>query len=198
MTHAPHLFFESDRLTYRPLELDDVDLSIAQWTDPEVIKYVDWDVSTEEEIREEMPIVTRRGGEQGWIGIWVLTVKETGEKIGTGVLTPLPIEADDTEWDLLVMDETPADREIEVGYILKRSAWGKGYATEACGRLLQFGFEHSPLDYIVATIDPENDVSRRVLLKSGLSEMGTIRAYGEDIPGFRITREEWLSAKGSG
>lgn len=198
MTHAPHLFFESERLIYRPLELDDIDLGIEQWTDPEVIKYVDWDVSTEEEIREEMPVVTRRGGRQGWIGIWVLTVKETCEKIGTGVLTPLPIEADDTEWDLVVMNEMPADREIEVGYILKRSAWGKGYATEACKRLLQFGFEHSPLDCIVATIDPENEVSHRVLLKSGLSETRTIRAYGEDIPGFRITRDEWLTVKDSG
>ncbi|MEL7465508.1 MAG: GNAT family N-acetyltransferase [Pseudomonadota bacterium] len=191
---APHLFFESERLAYRPLEVGDVDLAIEQWTDAQVVKYVDWDVSSEEKIREEMPTVTRRGGEDGWIGIWALIVKATGEKIGTGVLTPLPIEADDTEWDLVVMGETPKDREIEVGYILKRSAWGKGYATEACERLLQFGFEHSPLDYIVATIDPENSASRRVLLKSGLTETGTIRAYGEDIPGFRTTREEWREA----
>ncbi|MEM7058822.1 MAG: GNAT family N-acetyltransferase [Pseudomonadota bacterium] len=190
MPHATHLFFESDRLIYRPLELDDLDLAIEQWTDPEVVKYVDWDVSTVDEIKEEMPMVIRRAGPGGCIGIWVLTCKETQEKLGTAILLPMPVEADDTEWDLMGTEAIP-DREIEVGYILKRSAWGKGYATEACRRMLKFGFEHTPLNEIVACIDPENDVSRKVLLKSGLREEGLIKAYTLEVPGFRITRTHW-------
>jgi len=92
--------------------------------------------------------------------------------------------------------ETIPDRETEVGYILKRSAWGKGYATEACKRMLRFGFEHTPLHEIVACIDPANENSRKVLLKSGLLEEGLIKAYSLEIPGFRITRTKWLARFG--
>lgn len=189
MTDAAHLMFETDRLSFRPLELDDLDLAIEQWTDPEVAKYVTGAAVSPDTLRREMPLYIRRCA-GGWIGIWVLTCKISGEKLGTAILLPMPVEADDTEWDLLGTDTIP-DRQIEVGYILKRSAWGKGYATEACRRMIRFGFEQTPLDEIVATIDPDNEASRRVLLKSGLRETGTIRAYAMDIPGFRITRAEW-------
>ncbi|MEM7545218.1 MAG: GNAT family N-acetyltransferase [Pseudomonadota bacterium] len=192
MSRAGHLYFESERLTYRPLEQYDLDLMVEQWSDPEVIKYIDCQTYDEDELREEMPLVTRRAG-GGCIGIWILADKESGEKLGTAILLPLPVEADDTEWDLVREGEIP-DREIEVGYILKQAAWGRGFATEACRRMIRFGFECTPLDEIVAAIDPENHVSRKVLQKSGMREEGLIRAYAETIPGFRITRAEWLRA----
>jgi len=40
------------------------------------------------------------------------------------------------------------------GYILKRSVWGKGNATESAKRLLKFAFEETPIEELVATIDP--------------------------------------------
>lgn len=192
----PRLTFESERLIYTPLALEDIDLAIEQWTDPEVIKYVADRTYSEQELREEMPIVTRRAG-RGCIGIWLLREKASAEKIGSGILLPLPIEADDTEWDLVQGEDIP-DAEIEVGYILKRTAWGKGYATEACRRLLRFAFEETPLTEVVATIDPRNNASRHVLAKSGMRETGTRRAYAEDIPGFSITRQEWLKSQTNG
>ena len=85
------------------------------------------------------------------------------------------------------------DCEVEVGYILKRSAWGKGYATESCRRLLKFAFEETPLEEIVAVTDPENTASQKVLRKSGLIEEGIRRAYATQCPGFRITRQQWFS-----
>ena len=193
MPRPSYLYFESKRLTYRPLDLGDLDLTIEQWTDPNVTRYVVENTVPESVLIREMPLYCRRAGPGGCIGIWVMTSKRTGEKLGTAILLPMPIDADDTEWDLLGTDAIP-DREIEVGYILKRSAWGNGYATEACKRMLQFGFEHTPLDEIVACIDPENTTSRSVLLKSGLREAGLFNAYALQIPGFRITRQEWLDA----
>ena len=89
------------------------------------------------------------------------------------------------------------DAEIEVGYFLKPSAWGKGIATEACRRIVQCAFEESPLEEVVATFDPGNTASRNVLLKAGFTDRGTRRSYGEDGPYFRITREEWLESNGS-
>ncbi len=107
------------------------------------------------------------------------------------ILLPLPIEEDDRNWDLVVGDDVP-DCEIEIGYILKKSAWGKGYATEATKRLLKFAFEETPLEELVATTNSENTASQRVLEKSGLVYEGMRRAYAVDCPGYRITRQQWL------
>lgn len=184
-----NLTFKSDRLVFRPLSETDLDLAIEQWTDPDVVKYVADKTYTEEELAEEMPIVVRRCA-GGCIGIWCLIDKATMEKLGTALLLPMPVELDDTDWDLVVGDQIP-EGDIEIGYILKKSAWGKGYATEACKRLLKFAFEESPLEEVVATIDAENATSRKVLEKSGLIYQGLVRAYAVDIPGFRITRQQW-------
>ena len=103
----------------------------------------------------------------------------------------MPIEEDDTDWSLLQEDRYP-DADIEVGYILKRSAWGNGYATEACRRLVQFAFEQTELNEIVAVTDSLNAVSQKVLRKCGLRDEGSRRAYATECPAFRISRPQWL------
>ena len=184
-----NLTFESDRLVFRPLAEADLDLVIEQWTDPDVVKCMADRIYTKEELAEDMPIVVRRCA-GGCIGIWCLIDKATREKLGTAVLLPIPVELDDTDWDLVVGEQIP-EGDIEIGYVLKKSAWGKGYATEACKRLLKFAFEDSPLKEIVATTDPENAASQRVLEKCGLVYQGLVRAYANEMPGFRITRQQW-------
>lgn len=184
-----NLTFESDRLRFEPLTEGDLDLAVEQWSDPEVIKYVADRTYSEEELRAELPLYVRRCGE-GCIGIWRLTVRATGEKIGTAILLPMPVELDDTDWDLLLGEDIP-EGDIEVGYILKRSAWGKGYATEACARMLQFAFEETPLSEVVACTDRENYASQRVLTKCGMKSVGMIRAYQDDLPGFLLSRADW-------
>ncbi len=185
-----NLIFESERLNFRPLATDDLDLAVEQWGDPEVVKYIADRTYSKAELIEEMPLVTRRCA-GGCIGIWCLTDKATGEKIGTAILLPMAVELDDTDWDLVVGDNIP-EGDIEVGYILKRSAWGKGYATEACAQMLRFAFEGTSLTEVVACTDPGNAASQHVLTKCGMIPQGRIRAYQEDIPGFRMTRAEWL------
>jgi ribosomal-protein-alanine N-acetyltransferase len=58
---------------------------------------------------------------------------------------------------------------------LKRSAWGRGYATEVCKRLLKFAFQEVSLNEVVASVDEENVVSKKILEKSGLLDRGRIR-----------------------
>ena len=191
-----NLVFESERLAYRPVTEADIDLAIEQWTDPNVVKYTADRTYTEQEIAEEMPIVVRRCA-GGCIGIWCMLVKSTQEKIGSVFLLPMPTDLDDTDWDLMQGEKIP-EGDIEIGYILKASAWGKGYATEACKRLLQFAFEVSPLEEVVAVIDPENVASQRVLEKSGLIHEGLVPAYAGHYPGFRITRRQWTRGNRTG
>jgi RimJ/RimL family protein N-acetyltransferase len=184
-----NLVLDSERLLLRPHRKTDLDIEIEISTDPEVMKFVG-DVETEDQVARNMPNYVRRCA-GGCIGIWSVIERSTEDKLGIAVLLPLPIEEDDTNWDLVVGDELP-DGEIEIGYMLKRSAWGKGYATEATKRLLKFAFEESPLQELVATTDPENAASQRVLEKCGLVYEGMRRAYAVECSGFRITRQQWL------
>lgn len=185
-----NLELRSERLLLRPFAESDKDIAIEILTDPDVMRYVVEPYDADRVIAE-MPIATRRGG-GGCIGIWCITLKETGDKLGTAVLLPLPIEESDTNWDLVGGPKIP-DGEIEVGYLLRKSAWGRGYATETATRLLKFAFEDTPLDEVVAVTHPENLASQHVLRKSGMLDEGLRRAYGGQEPGFRARRETWLA-----
>jgi len=165
-----NLELETGRLFLRPFVEGDWEMALEMFTDPEVMKFVAH-VSSEEVLAEEMKVAIRRGA-GGRIGVWCVVLRETGEKLGTAALLPLPIEEDDTDWSLLQEDRYP-DADIEVGYFLKRSAWGNGYATEACGRLIQFAFEDTELDEIVAVTDPRNVAS----LAGGLCLTSKLRRH---------------------
>lgn len=181
----------SERLSLTPLAVTDVDVAIEMFTNPAVAKFIGG-VMTEADIRREMPVWIIRGGD-GCIGIWCISNRMTAEKYGSGFLLPMPIHEDDTNWDHVSPGVMP-DGDVEVGYNLKKEAWGKGYASEACRRLLRFAFEETPLEEIVATLDDQHEASKRVLEKSGLSCRGRRRAYGHDSPDWRISRSEWLAS----
>lgn len=187
------LTLATERLLLRPVTLSDIDLAVELFTDPGVVRHVGG-LMTPDAIVKEMPMWTRRGGDGGCIGVWCVSDRQTSEKLGTGALLPMPIEDDDTDWDTVVENEMP-DSDVEVGYILKQSAWGKGYATEICRRLLQFAFEQTSLDEVVATFDDEHRKSRHVLVKCGFTDHGRRFCYGEDSVNFRITREEWIAGR---
>lgn len=183
-----NLILQTKRLLLRPLTDEDLDLAIALCTSPDVMRYAGGVLTEEKVIQEMANFVKRCAG--GCIGIWCVTEIATGEKLGDAILLPLPINEDDTNWGLVVGDELP-EAEIEVGYLFKKSAWGKGYATEACSRLLKFAFEETPLQEIVAVTDPGNAASQHVLKKCGLQDEGLRKAYAEQCSGFRITRQQW-------
>lgn len=59
--------------------------------------------------------------------------------------------------------------ETEVGYLLSKTFWGKGYATEAAKASVKFGLENIGLKQIIGLTDPENIASQRVLEKCGMT-----------------------------
>lgn len=78
--------------------------------------------------------------------------------------------------------------ETEVGYLLDKPFWGKGYATEAALASLQFGFERFSLDHIIALVHPENLASRRVIEKCGMRYIDTIFIWGVHLMRHRLDR----------
>ncbi|MEM7732751.1 MAG: GNAT family N-acetyltransferase [Pseudomonadota bacterium] len=183
------LTLETDRLILTPMSENDIDIATKVLCDERVMRYVA-DTMTPEGVQAHMKDAAKRGA-GGRIGIWLITRKDTGEKIGDAVLMPVPIEEDDYDWSLLVPDGYP-NADIEVGYLLVPDAWGQGFATEACRRMVQFAFEATALDEVVACADADNAKSHHVLQKSGLRRSGVKRVYAEDdVPWFVLTRAAW-------
>lgn len=190
------LVLETERLRLAPMNRADEDIARAVLCDPHVMRHVS-ETMTPEQVTEHMADATRRGA-GGRIGIWCAMRRDTGEKIGDGVLLPVPIDEDDTDWSQVVPHAYPPGQ-IEVGYLLVPSAWGQGFATEICARLLRFAFEQTALAEVVATTDPNNLGSQRVLTKCGMRSLGRKRAYGyDDVSWFRIGRPEWKVRATSG
>lgn len=67
------------------------------------------------------------------------------------------------------------DRCGEVGFMLGRPFWGRGYAGEAAARLLAFGFDELRLHRIVGECDPENLASSRLMERLGMRREGWMR-----------------------
>lgn len=82
---------------------------------------------------------------------------------------------------LLLVEGSGPD--VEAAYLVRRDRWGRGYATEALRAVLAAGHETLGLERIVALAYPQNDASRRVMEKAGMTADGTAVAYAR-----RLTR----------
>lgn len=92
----------------------------------------------------------------------------------------------------------------ELGYALGRDYWGKGYASEAAGAVVDFAFETLGLERVHAAYFTRNPASGRVLekvgfVREGLRERMYFR-FGEwvDVAMMRLLRHEWEARRGQG
>lgn len=76
-------------------------------------------------------------------------------------------------WFHLRPTVTPGETMLELGYRLRRPAWGRGLATEGGLELVRYAFEDLDRDAVDACTDPSNAASRRVLEKCGMQYAGT-------------------------
>lgn len=90
---------------------------------------------------------------------WGICLKETGELIGTCCLGNFDVKA----------------KRSEIGYAIKEKHWNKGFATEALGCVLNYGYDVLQLNRIEATITPGNDASVRLLEKLEFKLEGHVR-----------------------
>ena len=94
-----------------------------------------------------------------------------------------------------------APQTYEIGWIFDRVYHGQGYATEAAMALLQYGFEALHLHRIIATCQPENVASRRVMQKLGMRREAHFRKCIRrpndrwwDEYFYALLEEEWFKA----
>ena len=70
---------------------------------------------------------------------------------------------------------------VELGYRLRKAAWGKGYATEGSRALIRKGFKELGVQRVLATTYQDNLASRRVMEKAGLTLVRTYRVTPAEL-----------------
>ena len=71
----------------------------------------------------------------------------------------------------------PDAHKMELGYVLGRRYWNRGYATEAAHAVVLRLFSYSHVYSVWATCDIDNRASVRVLEKIGMTREGTLRRW---------------------
>jgi RimJ/RimL family protein N-acetyltransferase len=87
-------------------------------------------------------------------------------------------------WTLLIPQDAVGP-EIEIGWRLRREAWGQGLAAEAARPVLRHAFATLKLPEVIAEIDPANAASLKVAENLGLRLRGTV--LHQDKPALRYT-----------
>jgi RimJ/RimL family protein N-acetyltransferase len=189
---------QTPRLTFRRLDAGDVDNLLALDGDHEVMRYLEARPRTRVEIETEvLPDFLSYYERYDDFGYWAGETIADGAFIGWFGMHPVvPSE----QW-IDVWPESPDDSSVvSLGYRLRRSAWGHGYATECTGALIRRAFAELGVQEVVATTMAVNTGSRRVLEKAGLRHTRTVHLeFDEPLPGhehgdveYRLTRAEWL------
>ena len=165
---------KTDRLIIRSNQEVDSEPLAALWTDPEVTHYMGGPRNYEEILK-----ILKEDAEvnpQPVFDLWPVIEKKTGRIIGTGGILEKDIDG---------------RNQYEIIYVLAKSAWGKGFATEVARSLKDYAFNELGLNRVTALIDPDNAKSEKVAIKIGLRyEKDTVRPNGKTMRLYALNLED--------
>jgi RimJ/RimL family protein N-acetyltransferase len=180
------VFLETPRLVLRRFTMADVDNLVSLDADPAVMRFVTGGIPTSRtEIENEvLPAFLAYYERFEGYGFWAAMEKATGEFLG---------------WFHFRPREGASPTVAELGYRLRKSAWGKGYATEGSRALIRKGFTEFGVQRVVAEGMAVNLASRRVMEKSGLTLVRTFHQpwpypiEGDELGDveYALTRADW-------
>lgn len=173
---------QTTRLILDEQKLDDAKDIFTMFADPEVTKYYDLAFTDEAEATE----LIKDDAEHYLNGKsvrWAFRDKQSGAFIGSGGINRFE----------------QSNHVAVIGYEFCKSAWGKGYATEAIAEMIEFIFSDAcpkPVNKIEAYVMLGNDASDAVLKKHGFQCDGTLRQHGfwkgeyHDLKVFSLLRSD--------
>lgn len=165
--------FETERLCLRQFNESDTEAVFAMRSDADVMRFIREPQNINETVNWIKLVSSHWADEK--IGFCAVVEKASQKLIGWCGL-----------WRLKETGET------EVGYAIAKEFWGRGLATEAARRFLEYGFEELEVDEIVAVARPENKASRRVMERLGMQYDYTGEFYGRQLVHYSLTKEEFL------
>ena len=166
-------FLETKNLIINTPQAEDFDDLYALQTDAEVMKYIGRGVRTQSKIMNGLQKAIAHQKKHGF-SLGCVFTKENGLFVGRAGLIYLAY--DDTQ------------PEIEVGYALVKTAWGKGYGVELAQALIDWGFQYLSLDNLVGVINPNNEYSRRVLERVGMNYVGRGSYWDNEVALYEIQK----------
>ncbi len=172
---------QTERLVLRPFREEDHLPLHALMQDPEVVRFIN--EGRRPSLQEAWRAIA------GWIGHWALRGygawavegRASGELIGRiGFINP-------AEW--------PA---LELGYMLGRRYWGRGFASEGCRAALEWGFTTAKFERVISLIDPANTASIAVATRLGETPAGQAELLGHRLRVYAIDRATWEASRDAG
>jgi RimJ/RimL family protein N-acetyltransferase len=165
---------QTPRLTLRNWRDADLAPFNAMCRDPEVMAHL----GPLQTLDETRAIIIRQQALQAERGhcFWALERRDDGEFLGFCGLKIAPL-------GIAGLEDA-----IEIGWRLRRDAWGLGYAREAAQASLDWGFAHLPDDRIIAITTPAN------VRSWGLMErLGMVRRHDLDFAHPALAADDPLS-----
>jgi RimJ/RimL family protein N-acetyltransferase len=169
---------ETTRLILRPPEASDVTAMMVIHQDPEVIRYLGSGVPGDIAVAwRNVAMMIGHWHMRGY-GPWIVVAKDGGEILGRAGL-----------WNA---EGGPG---VELGWMIRRSAWGHGFATEASRGALDWAWQHVETDHIISVIRADNLRSIRIAEKLGehlecttVIDGVTVHTFGIHRPGVNIAQ----------
>ena len=160
------VFLETERLVLRRFTEDDVDTLVALDSDPAVMHFINGGTPTSRDAIQNdfLPAFLRYYERFAGYGFWAAIEKSTGAFLG---------------WFHFRPPKGSSLDEAELGYRLRKAAWGRGYGTEGSRALIRKGFTEFGVERVVASTMAVNLASRRVMEKAGLT---LVRTFHQEWP----------------
>lgn len=149
----------ASRVALRWLRDDDTQALYRIFSDPETMRYWSSGPMTDESEAAELLAQIRTCFEERSLFQWGVVHAADDEVIGTCTLAQLDVQ----------------NRRAEVGFILNRDHWRRGYMDEALGALIGYAFDELQLNRLEADVDPRNVSSLALLQKMGFTHEGLFR-----------------------
>lgn len=183
----PQLFTE--RLLLRDITADDAALLQELDSDPEVMRHIGPHPAGDIDCyRERIESVYIPWQAHTWQGIRLIHDGVEGTFLGWVFIRPAPAApfAAEIGW--------VNPHEVEIGYRLRRSAWGRGIATEASWPLMHMAMADPSTAAVVACASSNNLASLRVLDKLGFERIGTVAVTTAPAPVVKCVRTKQSQA----
>jgi len=182
------VLLRTDRLVLRRFSEADAEHLADLDSDPEVMRFLTGGAATPRDTieKEVLPGWLEEYRRSPGFGHWAAVERATGEFLGWFELVPL---------------NRAEPGVVELGYRLRHTAWGKGYATEGSRALIERAFTEPAVRRIVAFTMAINTRSRRVMEAIGMRFVRTFhQSWPDPIPGteqgeveYELRREDWLA-----
>ena len=163
------VILETPRLLLREMTRRDIDFIAMMMAHPEVNRFYERRFSrAESETWLERQLERyRRDGK----GLWLTVERETGNPVGQVGLA---------------LQDVEGERHPEIGWLLDRTYWGRGFATEAGAAVRDAAFNQWGYDHVISLIRPVNVNSQRVALRLGMTEGRRVQFHGYEHSVFEL------------